>query len=74
MRISASGLFRGKRSRFLTVLISAAAVTATAVIVCGVLLFLRERDFAASSERDFVRSVISSHREELDGMLTGYRN
>lgn len=74
MRISASGLFRGKRSRFLTVLISAAAVTAAAVIVCGVLLFLRERDFAASSERDFVISVISSHREELDGMLTGYIN
>ena len=74
MGISISRLFRGKRSRMMTALISAAAVIIAAIIVCGVLLFIRERDFAASSERDFVRSVISSHREEIDGMLTGYIN
>lgn len=56
----------------MTLLIAASAVIVAAIIACTVLLFIRERDFKASSEREFVRSVISSERTEIDGMLTEY--
>lgn len=69
-----SKLFRGKRSRMMTVFISVAAVSFAALLACAVLLHIREKDFAADSERGYVISVISSRLDEIDGMLTDYVN
>lgn len=70
--MSISRLFCGKRTRMLTVLTVTVCLAIAAIITCCILLFVRERDFAASSERDYVRSVMSSERSEIEKLLTDY--
>ena len=58
----------------MTIFLAAAAAAVIAMIVCAVLLTVRRHDFAASAERDFVISAVTSRRGQIDEMLTAYVN